>query len=178
MTTMTAQHNSLSSFDRTLLALGFVFSTGLTVGLNYLASDKAAEKQAVRSVELEQVSSFTKQSQQFEVLARAYTGDLLKHRDTEKSGKALQDHLQQQRILIQDLEAYLSPADRAIADRYSDAIVNVITAIDDKPAPESAGPLFQELEYIFDNKVDLQAALNRRVGLPAPQAPIRPAIHF
>ena len=161
--------SKLSGFDRTLLVLGFVGTTLVTSYVGFVAQDRTAECQTIRSQRLSDVERFRTVAAEFEPLIAAYMGDALHSRDPSDSKKAVLLNLRQQRAKLAYVVPYLDADGQEKAKRFNTAVVNFVVAADGNPTGVNVGTLYQELSYIFANSQDLIAASNKATGMDSIQ---------
>lgn len=159
----------LSALDRALLAAGFALTTLVTSYVGFVAQDRSAECQAIRTQRMNDVDRFRSVATEFEPLVDTYMDAALHGKDTTAAKSAVLLNLRQQRARLAYLEPYLDAKGKESAKRFDEAAVNFVVESDKNPTGIDVGPLYQELNYIFANGQDLIAASNRATGMDSIQ---------
>ncbi|MBD8548530.1 hypothetical protein [Sphingomonas sp. CFBP 8760] len=157
--------SKLSSFDRIIMVGGFVLTTVFTSYFGFVAQDRSAECQAIRTQRLADVERFRTVAADFEPLVDDYMGKALHGHNADASKKAVLLNLRQQRTRLAYVTPYLNIDGKETAKRFDDAVVNFVVEAEKNPTGTKLGPLYQELEYIFDNSQSLITASNRATGM-------------
>ncbi len=159
----------LSTLDRVLIAAGFLATTLVTSYVGFVAQDRAAECQAIRSQRLTDVNNFRSVAVEFEPLVSNYMRAALRGQNAEAAKKAVVLNLRNQRSRLDYVIPYLDADGVEAAKRFNTAAVNFVVESDNNPTGVNVGPLYQELNYIFANTQDLIKASNRATGMEAIQ---------
>lgn len=155
----------LAGVDRLLLAAGFVLTTVVTSYVGFVAQDRSAECQTVRTQRIADVERFRTVAAEFEPLVDDYMGRALHGQDATNAQKAVLQNLRQQRAKLAYVTPYFDGNGQEKARRFDAAVVNFIVEAEKNPTGTKLGPLYQELNYIFANSQDLIAASNRATGM-------------
>ena len=155
----------LAGLDRFLIGIAFLASTVVTASAAFIAQDRTAECQAIRSQRITEVENFRAVASNFEPLVSTYMGDALKGRNVDTSKGAVLLSLRQQRAKLAYVKPHLDEAGRIYAQRFDEAVVNFVVKADDNPTGVNVGPLYQELNYIYLNNQKLIEATNRVTGM-------------
>ncbi|MBB5699994.1 hypothetical protein [Sphingomonas yantingensis] len=159
------QTAKLSGWDRLLMVGGFLATTICTSYFGFVAQDRTAECQSIRTQRLGDVERFRTVAAEFEALVPNYMQAALRGKDTTASRTAVLLNLRQQRAKLAFVVPYLDADGKESARRFDEAVVNFVVEADKNPTGVNVGPLYQELSYIFENSQDLIAASNRATGM-------------